>query len=152
MAFDVANTLLELETHMNNTGLFSVAQIGEPTNPWVGDGFFGAVWMVTQAVVAVYLGGDTKELHVATLRIYRDAFRQEQEIMELQMSRVVGQTMERIVEDFTQRGEMRNVDIGAEEGVKYEATYGYITLADVTYRVADIIVPMIVDGSATAVA
>ena len=152
MAFDVTNTLREIETHMNKTGLFTVAKVGEPTQPWVGDGFFGAVWMTNQAVVAVYLGGDTKELHVATLRIFRDAFRGGAEEMELEMTRVVGQTMERIVEDFTQRAEMRNVDIGAEEGVKFEATYGYITLADITYRVADITVPMIVDGSATAVA
>ncbi len=152
MAFDVTNTLRELETHMNKTGLFTVIQVGEPTKPFIGDGFFGAVWMQSQAVVGVYLGGDTKELHVATLRIFRDAFREEAEVMELEMTRAVGQTMERIVEDFTQRAEMRNVDIGAEEGVKYEATYGYITLADITYRIADITIPMIVDGSATAVA
>ena len=56
MAFDVKNTLLELETHLNATGRFTTVQVGEPTKPWVGDGFFGSVSSISRFAISVLHG------------------------------------------------------------------------------------------------
>ncbi len=74
-AFDVTSTLQELETHLNKTGRFTAVQIGEPTKPWVGDGLFGSVQMLTNTVQVLVLDAP-EELHVVLVRLWRDAYRE----------------------------------------------------------------------------
>lgn len=150
MAFDIKNTLLELETHLNETGRFTTVQVGEPTVPWVGDGFFGSVSMLTNTIQILFLDGGTEELHVALVRIWRDAFRETPENTEVLMAQAVGETMERLAEDFTQRATIRHIDLAGIRGVPMSAEWGFITLGDTTYKICDITVPMTVDDSATA--
>lgn len=152
MAFDMKSTLEELKTHLNQTGRFSVVQIGEPTKPWVGDGLFGSVSILTNTVQILFLDGGTEELHVVQVRLWRDAFRETPENAELLMAQAAGETMERIAEDFTQRATVRHVDLAGIRGIPMSAEWGYIALGDVTYKIVDITVPITVDDSATAAA
>ena len=71
MAFNIKNTLHAVETYVQNLGLFSSVQIGEPKQA-LGQGFHAAIFMEAVSIGMIYLGGDTRESHVVQLRIYRD--------------------------------------------------------------------------------
>ena len=144
MAFDIKNTLLELETHLNATGRFTTVQVGEPTVPWVGDGFFGSVSMLTNTVQVLVLDAP-EELQVVLVRIWRDAFRETPETTEILMAQAVGETMQRLAEDFTQRGTIRHIDLAGIRGTPLSAEWGFIVLGDMTYKICDITVPMVIN-------
>ena len=152
MAFDIKTTLQELQTHLNGTGRFTKVQVGEPTVPWVGDGYFGSVSMLSNTIEILFLDGGTEELQVALVRIWRDAYKETPEDTEINMAQAVGETMERLAEDFTQRGTIRHIDLAGIRGTPMSAEWGFITLGDSTYKICDITVPMTVDDSATAAA
>ncbi len=151
VTFNIKDTLLELETHLNKTGRFTTVQVGEPTKPWVGDGLFGSISMLTNTVQVLVLDAP-EQLQVMLVRLWWDAFRETPENAELLMADAVEETFERLVEDFTQRGTVRHIDLAGIRGVPLSAEWGFITLGDTTYKIVDITVPMTVDSTATTTA
>jgi hypothetical protein len=151
MAFDIANTLHAMETYIQNLGLFQTVQIGEPKQP-VGQGFHAAIYMDNVSVTMVYAGGDTRENHVVTLRIYRDMLAEQNEPqlnLESEMASVLSKLMENLLGDTDLESTVMSIDAAGMDGGNMTASFGYTDVGGSMYRVVDISVPLIVNGSAT---
>jgi len=153
MAFDIKNTLHAVETYVQNLGLFSSVQIGEPKQA-LGQGFHAAIFMQSVSIGMVYLGGETRESHVVQLRVHKDMlaeYTDPQNNLESEMASVVSKLMENLLGDTDLESSVMSIDAGGMDGTSMSATYGYIEIGGQMYRVADITVPLIVNGSATLV-
>ena len=153
MAFNIKNTLHAVETYVQNLGLFSSVQIGEPKQA-LGQGFHAAIFMEAVSIGMIYLGGDTRESHVVQLRIYRDMlaeYTDPQNSLEADLASVVSKIMENLLGDTDLESNVMTIDAGGMDGPSMIATYGYIEVGGQMYRVVDISIPLIVNGSATLV-
>ena len=153
MAFDIKNTLHAVETYVQNLGLFSTVQIGEPKQA-VGQGLHAAIYMQSVSVIMIYVGGETRESHIVQLRVYKDMLAENtdpQNNLESELASVVSKLMENLLGDTDLESSIMSIDAGGMDGGAMTATYGYLSLGGVMYRVVDINIPLIVNGSATLV-
>lgn len=151
MAFDVKSTLRSVESYLQASGYHAAGvQIGEPKQP-PQTGFSAAVFMSHVGVATLTLT-TTIELHVATVRVYRDMLAEPQENVELDMAVIVSKVMSDLAGEYDLGATIRNVDIGGQYGTPLSARWGYLDVSGVMYRIADITLPLIVDDSATLVA
>ena len=153
MAFDIKNTLHAVETYVQNLGLFSTVQIGEPKQA-VGQGLHAAIYMQSLSIIMIYLGGETRESHIVQLRVYKDMLAENtdpQNNLESELASVVSKWMENLLGDTDLESIIMSIAAGGMDGGSMTATYGYLTLGGVMYRVVDINIPLIVNGSATLV-
>ena len=153
MAFDIKNTLHAVETYVQNLGLFSTVQIGEPKQA-VGQGLHAAIYMQSVSIIMIYVGGETRESHIVQLRVYKDMLAENtdpQNNLESELASVVSKLMENLLGDTDLESSIMSIDAGGMDGGSMTATYGYLTLGGVMYRVVNINIPLIVNGSATLV-
>tara|TARA_R110002020_G_scaffold120129_2_gene273691 strand:- start:4467 stop:4940 length:474 start_codon:yes stop_codon:yes gene_type:complete len=153
MAFEIKNTLHAVETYVQNLGLFATVQIGEPKQA-VGQGLHAAIYMLSVSVIMVYVGGETRESHVVQLRVYKDMLSENtdpQNNLESELASVVSKLMENLLSDTDLESSIMSIDAGGMDGGSMTATYGYLSLGGAMYRVVDINIPLIVNGSATLV-
>jgi TATA-box binding protein (TBP) (component of TFIID and TFIIIB) len=153
MAFEIKNTLHAVETYVQNLGLFSTVQIGEPKQA-LGQGLHAAIYMQSVSISLIYLGGDTRENHLVQLRIYRDMlaeYTDPQNNLETELASAVSKLMSNLLGDTDLESSVMSIDAAGMDGASMAATYGYIQLGGVMYRVVDIAIPLIVNGSATLV-
>jgi|TARA_Y100000310_G_C20571592_1_gene758317 hypothetical protein len=151
MAFDITNTLHAMETYVQNLGLFQTVQIGEPKQP-LGQGFHAAIFMNSVSISMVYAGGDTRENHLVTLRVYRDMLAEQSDPqlnLESEIAVLLSKLMENILGDTDLESTIMSIDAAGMDGSSMSATFGYVDVGGSMYRVADISIPMIVNGSAT---
>jgi hypothetical protein len=120
MAFEIGSTLHAVESYVQASGLFQSVQVGEPKSP-PGQGYHAAIFMRSVTINLVYAGGDTRENHLVTLRVYRDMLAEQ------------------------------TIDVAGMDGTSLRAEYGYLDVGGTMYRMADITLPLIVNGSATVV-
>ena len=71
--------------------------------------------------------------------------------LESELASVVSKLMENLLGDTDLESSIMSIDAGGMDGGSMTATYGYLTLGGVMYRVVDINIPLIVNGSATLV-
>ena len=153
MAFEIKNTLLAVETYVQNLGLFSTVRIGEPKQA-LGQGFHASIFMQSVGITSIYLGGETRESHVAQLRIYKDMlaeYTDPQNSLETELASVVSKLMSNLLSDTDLESSIMSIDAGGMDGTSMTATYGYIEVGGQMYRIVDIGIPFIVNGSATLV-
>ena len=151
MAFDITNTLHAIETYVQKLGLFQSVAIGEPKSP-PGQGFHAAVWMQSVSINMIYAGGDTRESHIVTLRVYRDMLAEKtdpQLNLESEMATLLSKLMESLLGDTDLESTIMSIDAAGMDGAAMSATFGYTDVGGSMYRVIDISVPLIVNGSAT---
>ena len=137
MAFEIKNTLHAVETYVQNLGLFATVQIGEPKQA-VGQGLHAAIYM----------------LSVSVIRVYKDMLSENtdpQNNLESELASVVSKLMENLLSDTDLESSIMSIDAGGMDGGSMTATYGYLSLGGAMYRVVDINIPLIVNGSATLV-
>mgnify|MGYP003137362219 FL=1 len=153
MAFDIGNTLHAIETYVQKLGLFQSVAVGEPKSP-PGQGFHAALWMQSVAISMIYAGGETRESHVVTLRVYRDMLAEQtdpQLNLESEMASVLSKLMESLLGDTDLESTVMSIDAAGMDGAAMSATFGYTDVGGSMYRVVDINIPMIVNGSSTLV-
>jgi hypothetical protein len=153
MAFDIGNTLHAIETYVQKLGLFQSVAIGEPKSP-PGQGFHAALWMQSVAISMIYAGGETRENHVIALRVYRDMLAEQtdpQLNLESEMASVLSKLMESLLGDTDLESTVMSIDAAGMDGSSMSATFGYTDVGGSMYRVVDINIPMIVNGSSTLV-
>jgi len=151
MAFDISSSLHAVETYVLNLGLFQSVQIGEPKQP-VGQGFHAAIFMNSVDISLVYSGGETRESHVVTLRVYRDMLAEQSDPLlnlETEMASVISKLMENLLGDTDLESTVMSIDAAGMDGQGLATSFGYTDLGGSMYRVADITLPLIVNGSAT---
>tara|TARA_R110000751_G_scaffold260263_2_gene359590 strand:- start:212 stop:685 length:474 start_codon:yes stop_codon:yes gene_type:complete len=153
MAFDIGNTLHAIETYILKLGLFQAVIIGEPKSP-PGQGFYAAIWMQSVAISMIYAGGDTRESHVVTLRVYRDMLAENSEPalnLESEMASLLSKLMESLLGDTDLESTVMSIDAAGMDGSPMSAAFGYVDIGGTMYRIVDISIPMIVNGSSTLV-
>ena len=142
-----------METYVQNLGLFSTVQIGEPKQA-LGQGLHAAIYMQSVSIIMIYLGGDTRESHVVQLRIYKDMlaeYTDPQNSLEAELASVVSKLMGNMLGDTDLESNIMSIDAGGMDGAAMTAVYGYIEVGGQMYRVVDVSIPLIVNGSATLV-
>jgi hypothetical protein len=151
MAFEIGSTLNAVATYVQKSGLFHTVQIGEPKSP-PGQGYHAAIFMRSAAINLVYAGGDTRENHTITLRIYRDMLAEQtdsQQNLENEMAVVVSKLMSDLCGDSDLESTVMTIDIAGMDGSVLRAEYGYLDVGGTMYRMCDVTVPLVVNGSAT---
>lgn len=148
MPFDIRTSLRAIESHLLRNGYFgSGVQIGEPKAPPSAP-LSAVVFMAEVAVVQLTLVS-TIERHSVVVRIYKNMLAEPQENIELEMALVVSKVMSDLAGEYDLGATVRNVDIGGQHGAALSARWGYASVSGVMYRVVDIFVGLIVDGSAS---
>ena len=151
MAFEIGNTLHAVESYVQNLGLFQTVQIGEPKQP-LGQGIHAAIFMQTVSISTVYVGGDTRENHIVQVRIYKDMLAEQtdpQNNLESELASAVSKLMSNLLGDTDLESSIMSIDAAGMDGTQMRVDYGYIDVGGSMYRIADITVPLIVNGSAT---
>ena len=148
MAFDIKATLVAVQSHLLAGGYFgSAVQVGEPKAPPQAP-LSAAIFMADVAVVSLTLSS-TIERHTMQVRIYKDMLAEPEENVEMEVARVVSDVMADLVGEYDLGTTVRNVDVGGQHGGALAARWGYVDVGGKMYRVADITVGLIIDGSAT---
>jgi hypothetical protein len=153
MAFDISSTLHAVKTYVQDLGLFQSVQIGEPKGA-LPQGFHAACFMTSVGITSIYVGGDTRESHVVMLRIYKDMLAEQSDPqinLETEIAVVVSKLMENLLGDTDLESSIMSIDAAGMDGTSMAASYGYIELGGVIYRICDLTIPCIVNGSATLV-
>jgi hypothetical protein len=96
--------------------------------------------------------GATLEVHVVTLRIYRDMLEDSVEVAEVELADAVSYVAEDILGEFDLGATIRHVDAAGIYGQGVTYTWGYVSIGDKMYRSVDIQLPCVVDGSVTMAA
>ena len=151
MAFNINNTLQAMKTYVQNLGLFQTIQIGEPKQS-PGQGLHACIFMNAVSISMIYAGGDTRESHVVTLRVYKDMLSEQTDSLnnlESEVASSVSQLMENMLGDTDLESTVMSIDAAGMDGTSMSTSFGYVDVSGVMYRVADITVPVIVNGSAT---
>ena len=150
MAFLVKTTLKALQTHLAKTGFVRNALIGEPKSP--ADVLTAAVFMQSATVTQVMFDGSTVELHTVLTRVYDQMLDEPTEDLEIRVAHAVSQISSNMLGDFDLNSTIRHVDAAGSQGTPFGIQWGYAEIGGVMHRIADITVPMVVDGSAKLVA
>ena len=152
MAFQIRDTLVNLQSHLKASGYTRLALIGEPKGA-VSERVAAAVFNTSATVNKVPLGGSpgTEESHVVTVRFYMNMLDAPQEDIEFLLMEAVSEVSGIILGDFDLGGTVRHVDVAGINGQPLAVTYGYLEQHGVMYRVADLLVPLMVDNPITLV-
>jgi hypothetical protein len=152
MAYDVTATLKQVASHVSAGRYAHAVVIGEPVVPPEADTdkIFVAIYMLRDFVAALSLNGGTIELHLVMLRCYYQMLQEPVEGMELGLANAVSNIKQDLVEDADLGANIRNIDVGGQYGQSVATEYGHLDQSGILFRVADIMLPLIVDDSATA--
>ena len=149
MAFLIKETLQSIQGFCRASGHFGNVMIGEPKSPPSSVKPTAAIYMTSASVIQLMMDGATSESHIVTLRIYRDMLEDSVEIAETTLAASVSSISEDLLGDYDLGATINHIDAAGMHGQGFSMTWGYISIADKMYRTVDIIIPLIVDGSAT---
>ena len=150
--FEIETTLKNIKKHLDTDDqrLFAHVRIGEPKSA-PSERFTAAIFMQSVSVPEVPLA-ETTEVHTVTIRIYDNMTREPQEDVEFEMAKVTSRVMRDLAGEFDLGGIIRNIDVAGQYGVSLGARWAFLDIDGTIFRICDITVPMIVDGSATLAA
>ena len=145
MAFSIKATLQAITSYLAASGYVKVARLGEPKAP--PENVTAAVFMSSVAVAQLTLG-TTIEQHVVTIRLYRNMLDESADV-ELELARIVSEISSDLLGEFDLGATIRNVDAGGQYGTGLSTRWGYVDVGGTMFRVADMLIPLVVDDSAT---
>lgn len=146
-AFLVGATLEAIVDHFRAHGGYEVL-IGEPKSPPIGEKVTIAFFMTSTQITRIFADGGTGEVHVVTGRIYGQ-FIDNEEVQEKTLAEALSTVTASLLADATAGGTVMLVDAAGSEGVRLTATWGHVELGGTMYRAVDIVIPFIVNDSAT---
>ena len=150
MPFNIKATLEAVQNHLLKGAYLKKVQIGEPKAP-PSEPLAAALFMNRVGIVLIFAGGDTRESHVVTLRVYRDMLAEPQESIELDLALAVSDLSSDLLGEFDLGATIMSIDAAGAHGTPYGAEWGYVDVGGRMYRIVDVTIPLIVDGSATMV-
>lgn len=136
-----------LVSHAAGLGFFDTVQGHEPKS-MPGMGLHYAVFMATvgPARTGSGLAATTARLELAG-RIYTPFVKQPEDDIDPGLVDVLDKLFEAYTADFELGGNVRNVDVLGSQGAPLSARFGYQTIDKQTYRVIDIVIPVIVNDA-----
>ena len=149
MAFDIRDSLVVLQGHIAESGYAHRIQIGEPDQP-PSELIMAALYMRSSVVNRLMADGATEETHTCVIRFHMDFKLEPAEEIEFRLAKAASEVSSAIIADFTLGGTVREVDVGGMRGQPLRVDYGHVTIQQMMFRTAEIVISMNVDGSATA--
>ncbi len=151
MTVDLTTALTTVQSVLMAGGWFTSVRLRHPLAPPDGD-LAAHVFFDEIEVNLVYAGGEDQQTHQVGIRVFQRAdVAPEDEAAELSLASAVGEAISAIAADAslgTGSG-VRNVDAAGETGGGVRAFWGFEEVGGTQYRTVDIVLPLIVDGSAT---
>ena len=154
MTYDPTTTLAQLQTLLTNTGSFGAGvQIGEPFAPPVltTTTLLAAILFQTYEPAGTTLN-TTIEVWDLLVRIYALAGMTpaDASTVEQNLAKAFASTLATLAGHYTLGSTVRAIDwAGEEAGRKVGAKWGHLVISGTIFRVVDLVVPLIVDDSAT---
>jgi hypothetical protein len=144
MTVSLRTTLRTMQSALMATGRFNAVSIGEPLGP-------------PQSIHASLFLGEyshplttlttTIERRTVVIRLYVNALAEPQEEIEFRLDEAIAQLQSDLLGDFDLGATVRTIDVTG-----MVARPGYQTVGNTLYRICDVLVPLLVDDSATFVA
>lgn len=150
MAFDITTTAGVVKTNLEALSVFFAVDILKPSSP-APEGPYAVIYPQATRVVGTTLTR-TIEQHVLRIGIYQAPMVKDEDDRVLDPSILTARVASKLVGDFSLGGNIRNVDFAGEYGQPLEAEFVDEDVARTPYHVADITVPLIVDGDTDFVA
>lgn len=147
MAFNIKTTIQAIASYLQASGYFQTVNTGEPKSPPTGK-LNAAVFMDSVNVVQLTLA-TTIEIHAVIIRIYINMMSDPEEQIEYQMAEAVSKVSSDLIGEYDLGATIRNVDAGGAHSSGLRASWGYLELGGIIYRIVDMYVPLLVDDSAT---
>ena len=151
MPFLVKDTLVQMQTYLARSGYVDEVLVGEPKSPPSSQGLTAALFLSNVGIGQITAGGQTVESHVVMLRIYRNMLKEPTEQIEYELAEAVSNISDDLLGDFDLGARIRHIDAGGIYGTPFTVRWGYVEVSGTMFRIADITVPLVVDGSATLV-
>jgi hypothetical protein len=149
MAFDISRTLEVITNHLSTSGYFAHIELGDPKAP-PSENIAAYVLMDKVSVVEMTLQSP-RELHVVTIRLFKNMLEEPQSGIETEMARAASDIMASFYGEFDLDETIVFIDIAGIYGSPMSAEWGYIDSNHVMFRTCDINIPLIVDDSGTLV-
>lgn len=145
MALDVAGIRAKLTSHAQENGKFENVLGHEPVSG-PGSGLTYAVWLGDTEPSPRNSGlASTSARVVFNGRLYLPADTEPMDDVDVTLSGAVDALFTAYSGDLTLGGTVRNLDLLGAEGTALRAQYRYLQLDSVTYRTANLTIPMIVN-------
>lgn len=139
MSFDITTTAGVVKTHLEGLGVFFKVDIARPM-PGRPQGPYAVIYPESMAVLETTLT-NTVERHVLRIEVHVSPTASDHQEAVLKGARIVQQVIDACFGDFTLGGNVRNVDVSGVEVAFVERDE-----AEAPTHVADITLPLIVDG------
>lgn len=134
-----------LEGHLLRVGGLAKVNMVEPKSP-PGKGVTAALWLQDWATYARGSGADTVSLRLAfTLRLYRPAFAESRDELDRELLRAAFKIGRALCGDLDLGGTVLDTDPHGMGGVPMRGQAGYLQMADRSFRIMDITVPVLWD-------
>lgn len=136
-----------LVSHAARLGYFDTVHAHEPKS-MPGEGLHYAVFMSTigPARSGSGLAATTVRLELAG-RIYTPFAKQPEDDIDPRLVDALDKLFEAYTGDFDLGGSVRNVDVLGGQGTPLSARFGYQTIDKQTYRVIDIVLPLVINDA-----
>jgi hypothetical protein len=149
MALNTQATIDALMSHAQALGLFEQFVGHEPISA-LGNGLTGGTWVSEIQPYAKASGlARTAAVSVYAVRLYTPAAQQPLDAIDPALTNATDLLMEAYSGDFDLGGNVRNIDLLGESGYRLLAKAGWQTLGDITMRIMNITVPVIINDAFT---
>lgn len=147
-AFTIRETLLRICSHISASGYVSDCQISQAKQLDIGNRIGANVWIESRRVAVITLG-KTSTAYDITVRFHRNMLADPVELTEFSLAETVSNVSEDLLGDFDLGSTVRNIDVGGEFGRSLRARWGYVKVSGLTYRIADLFLPVVVNDTST---
>tara|TARA_R110000751_G_scaffold97232_2_gene189237 strand:+ start:4383 stop:4904 length:522 start_codon:yes stop_codon:yes gene_type:complete len=110
-----------------------------------------SVRLTSASIEGLKHDGSTTEQHTVTVTVY-GAFIDSDGVVERRLSDAVNKLMAKLTSDADLGVNIRHIDVAGILGPRMGVEYGYKDISGTQFRVAEIQVPMVVDGNMTVTA
>ena len=146
--FTIKRSMTWVQSHVAASGYARGIIIGHPWTAPTGR-LTVAIFMESQAILNLTVGGGTQELYVMTLRIFRPALSEPIADVESDIAEAVSLIQADLLADTTLGSTVMTLDPAGMSGTGMSTAFGHVEIGGTNFRIADITIPLIVNDSAT---
>lgn len=144
MAIDIAGVLGALQGHAQATGYFGSVLLHEPKNA-PGEGLTAAFWEDRIQPVRSSGVSSVSVVLVVNLRLYANMMQEPQDAIDASLTLAADAVFTAYVGDFDLGSTARMLDVFGSEGFNMDCRFGYLRQDAVLFRVAEMVLPVIIN-------